>query len=89
MQSRIAPGSAWNGNECLGPSASALCAQLKRDVDINRTYRTVSIASYVGAGVLGAASLATWMLWKPKAGAVTAHPMLSAQSGGVVVNGCW
>ncbi|MDP9149454.1 MAG: hypothetical protein M3O36_05880 [Myxococcota bacterium] len=89
VQNQISPGSAWNGSECLGPSASPLCTQLKRDVDTNRAYWTVSVASYVGAGVLGAASLATWMLWKPKAGAVTAHPMLSAQSGGVVVNGCW
>lgn len=89
VQSQMAPGSAWNVNQCLGPSASALCTQLKGDVDTNRAYWTVSIASYVGAGVLGAASLATWMLWKPKSGAVAARPVLSARSGGFVVDGCW
>ena len=89
VQNQISPGSAWNGNQCFGGSASPLCTQLKGDVDTNRAYWTVSVASYVSAGVLAAASVATWMLWKPKSGAVAARPMLSAQSGGVVVDGCW
>jgi hypothetical protein len=63
--------------------------QVKSDVDANRTYWTVSAASYVGAGVLGAASLATWILWKPKSGAIAARPILDAQTGGVVVDGRW
>ena len=82
-------GSSWSSSRCYGASASALCTQLKGDVDANRTYWTVSAASYVGAGVLGAASLATWMIWKPKPGAVAARPMLGAQGGGVVVDGRW
>ena len=83
------PGSAWSSNRCFGASASPLCTQLKGDVDANRAYWTVSAASYVGAGVLGAASLATWMLWKPKSGAIAARPMLDAQTGSVVVDGRW
>ena len=83
------PGSAWSSSRCHGVSASPLCTQLKGDVDANRAYWTVSAASYVGAGVLGAASLATWMLWKPKSGAIAARPMLDGQTGGVVVDGRW
>jgi hypothetical protein len=59
-QTAISPGSAWNGSQCRGASASPLCTQLKGDVDANRAYWTASTLSYVGAGVLGAASLATW-----------------------------
>jgi tetratricopeptide (TPR) repeat protein len=83
------PGSAWSSSRCYGASTAPVCTQVKGDVDANRTYWTVSAASYVGAGVLGAASLATWMLWKPKSGAIAARPLLDAQTGGVVVDGRW
>jgi hypothetical protein len=82
-------GSGWSRNRCYGASAPPLCTQLQGDVDANRAYWIVSAASYVGAGVLGAASLATWLLWKPKSGAIAARPMLDAQTGGVVVDGRW
>ena len=82
-------GSAWSSSRCYVASASPLCTQLKGDVDANRAYWTVSAASYVGAGVLGAASLATWMLWKPKPGAIAARPMLGVQGGGLLVDGRW
>jgi tetratricopeptide (TPR) repeat protein len=82
-------GSAWSRSLCYGANAPPLCTQYKGDVDANRAYWTVSAASYVGAGVLGAASLATWMLWKPKPGAIAARPMLGAQGGGLVVDGRW
>jgi hypothetical protein len=88
-QNEIRPGSAWNSSRCSGANASPLCTQLKGDVDANRAYWTVSAAAYVGAGVLGAASLATWKLWKPKSGAIAARPMLGTQLGGVVVDGRW
>jgi tetratricopeptide (TPR) repeat protein len=83
------PSSAWSSSRCHDASGSPLCTQVKGDVDANRAYWTVSVASYVGAGVLGAASLATWMLWKPKSGAIAARPLLDAQTGGVVVDGRW
>jgi tetratricopeptide (TPR) repeat protein len=82
-------GSAWSSSRCYGASAPPLCSQLASDVDSNRLNWSISAASYVGAGVLGAASLATWMLWKPKSGAIGARPMLDAQTGGVVVDGRW
>jgi hypothetical protein len=83
------PGSAWSSSRCFGASASPLCTQLKGDVDANRAYWTVSAASYVGAGVLGAASLATWRLWKPKSGAIAARPVLGVQGGGLIMDGRW
>jgi tetratricopeptide (TPR) repeat protein len=82
-------GSAWSSNRCYGASAPPLCTQLASDVASNRLNWSIAAASYVGAGVLGAASLATWMLWKPKSGAIAARPMLDAQTGGVVVDGKW
>lgn len=79
-----------SGNsQCHGASAPPSCAQLASDVESNRLNWGISAASYVGAGVLGAASLATWMLWKPKSGAIAARPLLDAQTGGVVVDGRW
>jgi tetratricopeptide (TPR) repeat protein len=82
-------GSAWSSSRCYGASAPPSCTQLASDVDSNRLNWGISAASYVGAGVLGAASFATWMLWKPKAGAIAARPMFDAQTGGVVVDGRW
>ena len=89
VQNEIRPGSAWTGSKCFGTGAPTLCTQLKGDVDANRAYWATSVASYVGAGVLGAASLATWMLWKPKSGAIAARPTLGVQGGGLVVGGQW
>jgi hypothetical protein len=83
------PGSAWSRNRCYAASPPPLCTQLASDVDSNRLNWSISAASYVGAGVLGAASLATWMLWKPKAAAIAARPMLDARGGGLVVDGRW
>jgi hypothetical protein len=82
-------GSTWSSSRCSGASAPPSCAQLASDVDSNRLNWGISAASYVGAGVLGVASLATWMLWKPKSGAIAARPLLDAQMGGVVVDGRW
>jgi tetratricopeptide (TPR) repeat protein len=92
LHNEIAPGSAWTNTQspCAGASGSSrLCAQLKTALDANREDWTVSAASYVAAGVLGAASLATWMLWKPKSGAVVARPAVGAQSAGLVLSGQW
>jgi tetratricopeptide (TPR) repeat protein len=82
-------GSTWSSSRCHGASAPPSCAQLASDVESNRLNWGISVASYVGAGVLGAASLATWMLWKPMSGAIAARPLLDAQTGGVVVDGRW
>jgi hypothetical protein len=90
LHNDLAAGSPWATTECSGASgSSALCTELKSDVDANRQYWAFSAASYIGAGVLGAASVATWILWKPKSGAVVARPTLGGRSAGLVIDGQW
>ena len=89
-RTELAHGSAWTNLECNGASATTrLCSQLKSDVDANRLYWTVAAIIYVGAGVLGVASLATWMGWRPKPGALVARPTLDARGAGFVLDGRW
>jgi hypothetical protein len=90
VQNQLASGSASTGQPCAGSSSSnALCNQLRTDVDSNRLNWTIATASYVTAGVLGAAAAATWVLWRPRGAAVTARPAVGAQSAGVVLSGQW
>ena len=88
LHGEIAPGSTWTSAACGGPSPNHLCAQLKDDVAANRELWTLSAASYVAAGVLGAASLATWF-WKPKSGGFVARPVVGARNAGFVLDGRW
>jgi hypothetical protein len=90
VRNQIAPGSSGNSSACSGASAeNGPCAQLKNAVDANRRDWALSVGSYVGAGALGAAALATWILWKPKSGALSATPTVGARSAGLVVAGAW
>jgi hypothetical protein len=83
-----APG--WTRSECWGASGgSALCTQLRSDVAANRQEWGISTAATIGAGVLAAASAATWVLWKPKSAAVVARPSVGARSGGLILDGQW
>src|ERR1019366_3004900 len=86
VHNEIAPGSAWTGTKCFGTNAgSALCRQLASDVDANRLNWSISAASYVCAGALAAASVATWMLWKPKG--LVAGPTIGARGAGFALGG--
>ena len=86
----IAAGSPWTNRECTGASASSrLCTQLKSAVDANRQDWTLAAIAYASAGVLGLASLTTWMVWKPRAGALAARPTLGARGAGFVLDGQW
>ena len=68
-RNQLARGSTWTNLECGGANASApLCTQLKSDVDANRQDWTLSMISYVGAGVLGVASVASWILVETEVG---------------------
>ena len=88
VHNEIAPGSAWTGTKCSGTNAgSALCRQLASDVDSNRLNWSLSAASYVCAGALAAASVATWMLWKPKG--LVAGPTIGARGAGFALGGPW
>jgi hypothetical protein len=87
-------GHGWTGMECAGASASrAPCTELRDDVTANRRDWTVSTAAFVGAAVLGVASLVTWRWWRadtPKAAAsLEVRPTIEARSAGVAVTGEW
>ncbi len=89
-RNQLARGSTWTNMECGGANASTpLCTRLKSEVDANRQDWTISMISYVGAGVLGVASVATWIWWKPKSAAFAARPTLDARSAGFVLDGQW
>ena len=86
----IKAGSPWTGRECTGAKAgTGLCAQLQSDVDANRQDWTLMAVAYASAGVLGVASLATWIVWKPKPAALAARPILDARGAGFVLDGQW
>ena len=78
---------------CFGPAGgSSWCTQLNNETEAAKRNWAISIASFVGAGVLGAASLVTWTLWPStaatKAGA-RLTPIVSARSGGFVLDTEW
>jgi hypothetical protein len=80
----------WTRSECWAASGgSPLCTQLKSDVAANRQDWGVATASYIGAGVLAAASAATWVLWKPKSAPVVARPSVGSRSAGLLLDGQW
>jgi len=70
-------------------ASSRLCTQLKSEVDANRRDWTLAAIAYASAGVLGVASLTTWIVWKPRAGALAARPTLDARGAGFVLDGQW
>ena len=88
VHNQIAPGPAWTGMNCSGPNAgSPQCRQLASDVDSNRLNWSISAASYACAGALAAASVVTWVLWKPKG--LVAHPPMDARGAGFALGGQW
>jgi hypothetical protein len=88
LRNEIAPGSPFTGTTCSGANAgSAPCRQLASDVEANRLNWGISTASYVCAGALAAASVATWMLWKPKG--LVAGPTIGARGAGFALGGPW
>ncbi len=78
---------------CFGPAGGSYwCTRLNDETQAAKRNWAISIASYVGAGVLGAASLGTWTLWPStaatKAGA-RLTPVVTARSGGFVLDTEW
>lgn len=53
-------------------AASATCADLKSALDRRSSDRTVETAAFVSAGVLGAATIATYFLWPRESGSAKA-----------------
>jgi len=75
---------------CQAASGPPACAQLGDAVSANRRYWAISTAAYVGAGVLGAASVATWLFWRAeKPTALAVYPALGVRSASLEVGGDW
>jgi len=78
---------------CFGPAGgSSWCTRLNDETQAAKRNWAISLAFYVGAGVLGAASLITWTLW-PSTAATRAGarltPVVTARSGGFVLDTEW
>jgi hypothetical protein len=90
LRSTVDP--AGTGSACFG-IASGACASLGDDVQAARRNSTLSTASYAAAGALGAASLATWMLWRPgsEPGPKSAFlvPTVTPRGAGLLVTRDW
>jgi hypothetical protein len=69
------------------PEDAAFCAGLHDDLTRQRNDRTVRDVAFVGAGVVGVATLATVFLWRPRPNTVSVSPVLSPVAPGVVVFG--
>jgi tetratricopeptide (TPR) repeat protein len=77
---------------CTGGGGSSLaCMRLSDDLEANRRDSAIATAAYVGAGVLAATSVATWLLWRPdrQQAAVLVRPVVGARSAGLEVGGHW
>ena len=81
------------GDACIGAAgSSAACRRLNDDVQSAHRNWNLSIASYIGAGALGLAALATWTLWHPqgqKPSALSVQPALASNGGGLLVGSAW
>ncbi len=62
---------------CTGASPAATCGSLKDAVDAQNRDETLSIAFYVGGGVLAAAALAVWLWPSSSATKVAIFPTLA------------
>jgi hypothetical protein len=80
--------------ECAlgGAGDAAACSRLDGTLHAQAQDTTISHVAYIAAGVLGAASVATWLFWRPghaRGLQMTARPSLSSRRAGFVVEGRW
>jgi len=76
------------GEGCsAGVPTSIMCQHLSYDVSVEHRYEWVSIGSYVGAGVLGAAGLAAWVFWPRASARVSA--LVDGRQVGLGLEGRW
>jgi hypothetical protein len=71
--------------EPVDPTDAEFCRSLGDDFTRQSTDRRVRDIAFVGAGVLGVATLATVFLWRPRPGSVSVAPALSPTAPGLVV----
>lgn len=84
-------GSREKADEVCGTPVDAslrtFCAELDSDIARQRTDRQVRNIAFIGAGVVGVATLATVFLWRPRPGNVAIAPALSPSQPGLVLFG--
>jgi hypothetical protein len=83
-------GSRTAGEVCSAPVASAdddFCGDLGKAFDRQHTDQQVRNIAFIGAGVIGVATLATVFLWRTRPAAVSIAPALSPSAPGWVVFG--
>jgi hypothetical protein len=80
---------AWNGNECYAPSSStaSLCSRLDGQSASQNRLATASNWAYGIAGVLGAASVASFLLWPGSS--VHLQPMIGSRIAGLSAGRAW
>jgi hypothetical protein len=71
----------------VAPSDADFCGSLNDDFARQRTHRQVRDIAFIGAGVVGVATLATVFLWRPRPGNVSIAPALHPQAPGLIVVG--
>ena len=76
---------------CAHNGASSVCSQWKSARDAQNTDTTLSYVFYAGAGVLAAASAATFLLWprEPKTASMWMVPTASPTGLGLGAGGCF
>jgi hypothetical protein len=80
---------AWSGSECSAPSSStaSLCSRLDSQSASQNRQATASNWAYGVAGVLGAASVASFLLWPGSS--VRLQPMVGGRTAGLSAGGAW
>ena len=79
-----------HGDACRRPIAAVdadFCQRVSETADRQQTDRTVRNIAFVGAGVVGVATLATAFLWKTRPATVSVAPVLVPNAPGLVVSG--
>jgi len=76
------------GEDCVPSQPSSIpCQHVNYDVSVEHRDEWISIGSYVGASVLGAAGVATWFFWPRAPAQVTA--LVDAHRVGLGLQGRW
>ena len=74
-------------SEPIDSTDANFCRTLGNSFDRQGTDRKVRDIAFIGAGVVGVATLATVFLWRPRSGTVSVAPVLSPTAPGLVVSG--
>jgi hypothetical protein len=73
---------------CFGTSRAAQCAALQLAAGVQSRDAWISVGSYIGAGVLAGAGVATWWLW-PSLAPLRAAPAFGPGYAALMLDGKW